>query len=93
MSGSPDPHVRALQEAMVTLARMLQTAESGRTRAAVNQRKDRARRRITRAAELRAAGLSATMIGIRMARDEQRPDDRPYSERQVRRWLAEAKKG
>lgn len=36
----------------------------------------------------REAGLSAPQIGIRIARDEGRAA-RPYSERQVRRWLNE----
>jgi hypothetical protein len=33
------------------------------------------------------------VIGIRMALEDGRPVDKPYSERQVRKWLAAAKKG
>jgi len=41
-----------------------------------------------RASELRAQGLSARQIGLRMANEEQR--DAPYGERIVRRWLSGA---
>lgn len=38
-----------------------------------------------RARELKAAGLSAARIGMRLATEDGRPG--PYSERQVRRWV------
>jgi hypothetical protein len=41
-----------------------------------------------RAQELRAHGLSAPQVGIRMAREDGR--DTPYGERQVRRWWSAA---
>jgi hypothetical protein len=63
------------------------------TKAAEKMRTERKLQRIRRAAALKADGLSAPVIGIRMALEEGRPPDRPYGERQVRRWLAEAKKG
>jgi hypothetical protein len=39
-----------------------------------------------RAKRLKAEGLTAPAIGLRMAREDGRPDD-PYDARQVRRWL------
>jgi hypothetical protein len=58
--------------------------------AASAKRTERKQARIRRAHELRAEGLSAPMIGIRIAREEGRPDDKPYVERVVWRWLSES---
>jgi hypothetical protein len=76
-----DPEFRDL------LARRLgiETAWHHGTAAATSKRQELGARHRARAAELRAAGLSAARIGIRMATDERR--DEPYSERTVRRWL------
>lgn len=63
-----------------------------RTRAATDARVARKAERVARARALRAEGLSAPMIAIRMAREVGRdPDANPFSERQVRRWLADKK--
>lgn len=87
---------QALEEAAGEETRyraLLEDARRLQTRAATVARETRADRQARRAAELRHAGLSAAVTGIRMAREDGRPDDRPYSERQVRRWLARALKG
>lgn len=63
------------------------------TGAATAARREHADRQALRAHALRATGLSVPVIGIRMAREDGRPDDQPYAERQVRRWLSRPLKG
>jgi hypothetical protein len=62
-----------------------------RTAAANAERSAATARHVQCAVALRAQGLSAAVIGVRMASEDER--DEPYSERQVRKWLARAKKG
>jgi membrane protein required for beta-lactamase induction len=58
-------------------------AQTSQARAQREAQKDA---HVARALALRAEGLSAPMIGIRMAADEGKAE--PYSERTVRRWLS-----
>jgi hypothetical protein len=57
-----------------------------RLKAANEKRRETRDRRAVRAIQLKANGLSATQIGIRIAADEGRAE--PYPERRVRIWLA-----
>lgn len=74
------------------LYRRAQAKADDRWKSANLARRARRLGKVHRAIELRRSGMSAPEIGIRMANEHGRPD-RPYSERQVRRWWAEAKKG
>ena len=60
-----------------------------RTKNATAKVKSKGDRHRERAAQLRAEGLSAARIGVRVAAEEHRPD--PYPERTVRKWLAPRK--
>ncbi len=69
----------------------LGTETGRRTAKALEARRNRKMWHRTRAGELHAEGVPAYRIGIRMAKEEGRPQ--PFPERTVRRWLAPEKVG
>ena len=73
-----DHAVQAMKE--LGIERRTRTSAANAARHAV------AARRRARALEMREAGLSVPQIGMRMAREDDRPDN-PYPETTVRRWL------
>jgi hypothetical protein len=64
----------------------LERVQAERTAPARNARSRAADYRAIRAQSLKAEGLSAAAIGLRMAREDGRPDH-PYDASQVRRWF------
>ena len=70
--------IEIMEEARIELHSRTDAANAARHRAAERHR--------ARARELQAAGLSVPRIGLRMAREDDRPDS-PYPETTVRRWL------
>jgi hypothetical protein len=57
-----------------------------RTAPATEARRAARAAHVARAVALHAEGMSATVIGKKMAREDEKADD--YSERTVRRWLS-----
>jgi hypothetical protein len=75
-----------------TFSDALHLQKVARMKGANDARRATAAAQAARALKLSANRLSAAVIGIRMATEDGR-SERPYSERQVRKWLALAKKG
>lgn len=76
-----------------TMHDVIRFSKRARTADAVEANRALGACQAARAILLSDQGLSAPVIGIRMALEDGRPVDKPYSERQVRKWLAAAKKG
>jgi hypothetical protein len=87
-----EDEARGVQLGMQIYHQQLEGTRRQRTAQATSARVAKADAMAARAAKLHSAGLSAPIIGMRLAREDGRPDE-PYGERQVRRWLARAKKG
>lgn len=74
-----------------TVGEHAQTRDTNRQTAAAREaNQNRKARHIVRARELRDAGVKAYTIGSEMARENGLK--KPYSERTVRRWLADTKR-
>lgn len=69
----------------------LEAAVAERTRKATAKRSSGKARNVARARELRAQGLSAAGIAVKMTAERNQPQRPPITERTVQRWLADSK--